>query len=85
MKLEDYFQYADSTKEERWLYLFDPSFTEKVPALGTDYKVPEYFREDLFAILGPERPDHKWVIVGPQGSGSSSFHVVPNQCLRGTR
>ncbi|KAK1310808.1 F-box protein [Acorus calamus] len=77
MKLEDYFRYADYVKEERPLYLFDPRFTDKVPALGADYEALAYFREDLFAILGRERPDHKWVIIGPQGSGSS-FHVDPN-------
>jgi hypothetical protein len=36
-----------------------------------------YFREDLFSVLGEGRPDHRWVIIGPAGSGSS-FHVGPN-------
>ncbi|EEC68399.1 hypothetical protein OsI_36560 [Oryza sativa Indica Group] len=64
-------------KEERPLYLFDAKFTEKVPEMGRDYEVPAYFREDLFGVLGEERPDHRWVIIGPAGSGSS-FHVDPN-------
>ncbi|KAJ0981728.1 hypothetical protein J5N97_009983 [Dioscorea zingiberensis] len=62
---------------ERPLYLFDPRFAEKVPELGSDYDVPEYFREDLFGVLGKERPDYRWIIIGPSGSGSS-FHVDPN-------
>ncbi|KAG9445229.1 hypothetical protein H6P81_016569 [Aristolochia fimbriata] len=77
MKLKDYFQYADLVKEERPLYLFDPKFAEKVPQLGSDYHTPVYFQEDLFSVLGKERPDYRWVILGPAGSGSS-FHVDPN-------
>lgn len=77
MKLKDYFVYADSVKEERPLYLFDPKFGEKVPVLASDFEVPVYFREDLFALLGKERPDYRWLIVGPARSGSS-FHIDPN-------
>ncbi|XP_031395524.1 F-box protein At5g06550 [Punica granatum] len=77
MKLEDYFCYSDQTREERPLYLFDPKFAEKVPVLGSEYEVPVYFREDLFSVLGNERPDYRWIIIGPGGSGSS-FHIDPN-------
>ncbi|XP_042012709.1 F-box protein At5g06550-like isoform X2 [Salvia splendens] len=77
MKLGDYFRYSDQVKEERPLYLFDPKFAEKVPQLGMDYGVPEYFSEDLFSVLGSERPDYRWIIIGPAGSGSS-FHIDPN-------
>lgn len=77
MKLEDYFRYSDSVREERPLYLFDPKFADKVPTLGGEYEVPVYFREDLFSVLGNERPDYRWVIIGPAGSGSS-FHIDPN-------
>jgi hypothetical protein len=77
MPLDRYFRYADNVQEERPLYLFDAKFAEKVPEMGRDYEVPEYFREDLFSVLGKERPDYRWVIIGPAGSGSS-FHVDPN-------
>ncbi|CAI0406472.1 unnamed protein product [Linum tenue] len=77
MKLEEYFKYSDQVKEERPLYLFDPKFAEKVPVLASDYEVPAYFQEDLFSVLGNERPDYRWVIMGPAGSGSS-FHIDPN-------
>ncbi|XP_045795815.1 F-box protein At5g06550 [Trifolium pratense] len=77
MKLRDYYRYSDQVREERPLYLFDPKFAEKVPKLGLDYEVPVYFREDLFDVLGNERPDYRWIIMGPAGSGSS-FHVDPN-------
>ncbi|GAB2226852.1 hypothetical protein Droror1_Dr00008645 [Drosera rotundifolia] len=77
MRLEDYFVYADNVREERPLYLFDPNFVKKVPILGAQYDVPVYFREDLFSVLGDERPDYRWIIIGPAGSGSS-FHIDPN-------
>lgn len=77
MKLEDYFRYSDQAREERPLYLFDPKFAIKVPQLSRDYEVPVYFNEDLFSVLGDERPDYRWIIIGSAGSGSS-FHIDPN-------
>lgn len=77
LDLKSYFTYADSVQEERPLYLFDPKFGEKAPQLAADYDVPSYFKEDLFGILGKERPDYRWLIVGPARSGSS-FHIDPN-------
>lgn len=77
MTLNDYYRYSDQATEERPLYLFDPKFADKVPQLGLDYQVPEYFGEDLFGVLGEERPDYRWMILGPAGSGSS-FHIDPN-------
>ena len=40
-------------------------------------QVPACFAEDLLAVLGPERPDHRWLIWGPARSGST-FHKDPN-------
>lgn len=33
--------------------------------------------QDLFSVLGPQRPDHRWLIIGPARSGST-FHKDPN-------
>eukprot|EP00041_Stephanoeca_diplocostata_P010089 m.160232 g.160232 ORF g.160232 m.160232 type:complete len:525 (+) comp18015_c0_seq5:399-1973(+) len=78
MSPKAYWQYASSVEEESPLYLFDPDFADKVPALGRDYTVPEYFSEDLFKVLGADkRPHHRWLIVGAPRSGST-FHVDPN-------
>ncbi|CAK9863598.1 unnamed protein product [Sphagnum jensenii] len=74
LKLNDYFAYADSVKEELPLYIFDSKFGEKAPQLAADYDIPVYFREDLFSILGNDRPDFIWLIAGPARSGSS-FHI----------
>jgi len=49
-----------------------------VPALAGDFAVPPYFAADLFSVLGARRPDWRWLIIGPDRSGSS-FHVDPNR------
>ncbi len=41
------------------------------------YWPPDCFGPDLFAALGPRRPAHRWLIVGPARSGST-FHKDPN-------
>ncbi|KAF4391553.1 hypothetical protein G4B88_030704 [Cannabis sativa] len=45
--------------------------------LSSEYEVSVYFWEDLFGLLGNERPDYRWIIIGPAGS-NSSFHIDPN-------
>ena len=49
-----------------------------MPTLAGDFAVPPYFAADLFSVLGARRPDWRWLIVGPDRSGSS-FHVDPNR------
>ncbi|KAL1997575.1 hypothetical protein VTN02DRAFT_1436 [Thermoascus thermophilus] len=71
--------------DESPLYLFDRDFVAKMglktgppdrePA--TAYWPPPCFGEDLFAVLGAQRPDDRWLIVGPARSGST-FHKDPN-------
>jgi hypothetical protein len=78
MKL--YLDYMDTTQDESPLYLFDRSFVEKMgltAGLEGDYEPPPCFQEDLFTALGAQRPDHRWLIVGPRNSGST-FHKDPN-------
>ena len=75
-KLKTYIQYMSSTQDESPLYLFDHSFVEKMGLQGA-YEPPQAFQEDLFTLLGEERPDHRWLIVGPERSGST-FHIDPN-------
>ncbi|KAJ1477758.1 hypothetical protein T484DRAFT_1820114 [Baffinella frigidus] len=60
--------------EEKSLYLFNRKSFDKVPALAADYEVPPYFTADLFSVLGDKRPDFRWLIVGPDRSGSN-FHL----------
>lgn len=77
---KQYMEYLKSTSDESPLYLFDRGFVEKmhlkVSATG-DYEPPPCFQEDLFTVLGDQRPDHRWLIIGPERSGST-FHKDPN-------
>lgn len=79
MSLNDYFKYSKTVEgfDDQPLYIFDKKFGEKAPNLLDDYSVPEYFSEDLFKVLGENRPDFRWLIIGPSRSGSS-FHKDPN-------
>jgi hypothetical protein len=78
--LKMYLQYMSNTSDESPLYLFDRDFVRKMGlsvAPEGDYEPPPCFQEDLFTVLGDQRPDHRWLIVGPERSGST-FHKDPN-------
>lgn len=77
ISLSRYAQYARQTTDESPLYIFDHAFGETAPALASAYSVPSYFSDDLFRLLGPSRPKHRWILVGPARSGSK-FHKDPN-------
>jgi hypothetical protein len=90
--LPAYHNYCKSTHlEEAPLYLFDRTALEPGSHLWKDY-MPDLQKScpywdverqnetghDLFEVLGQgRRPDHTWLIVGPQRSGSV-FHIDPN-------
>jgi len=81
---ETYRKYCTHNFDESPLYLFDPAFVEKMDLkIGKHryphdhYEVPECFGQDYFEVLGEQRPDHRWLIVGPERSGST-FHKDPN-------
>ncbi len=78
--LETYIDYMNNNHDESPLYLFDRSFVEKM-GLNTGYTVqywpPDCFGEDLLEVLGEQRPDNRWLIMGPERSGST-FHKDPN-------
>ena len=79
--LRTYVEYMKNTNDESPLYLFDRDFVRKMSlSIGEGngaYWPPECFGEDLFALLGDERPDNQWLIIGPERSGST-FHKDPN-------
>lgn len=77
-----YHEYMVNSRDESPLYLFDRKFAEKMNVkVGRDegcaYWPPECFGEDVFKLLGHERPAHRWLIIGPERSGST-FHKDPN-------
>ena len=78
--LRTYVDYMSNNQDESPLYLFDRSFVEKMRIrTGRDgqYWAANCFGEDLFTVLGEQRPDSRWLIVGPERSGST-FHKDPN-------
>ncbi|KAL2757462.1 hypothetical protein ACRALDRAFT_2057214 [Sodiomyces alcalophilus JCM 7366] len=77
-----YYDYMNNTKDESPLYLFDKKFAEKMGITvgheqGAAYWSPDCFGPDLFDALGGDRPARRWLIIGPEGSGST-FHKDPN-------
>ncbi|KZO92774.1 Clavaminate synthase-like protein [Calocera viscosa TUFC12733] len=77
--LSEYAKYArDCAGEDAPLYLFDSAFVESTRGeLGEEYRVADVFGEDLFSVFGEERPNYRWLIIGPARSGST-FHKDPN-------
>eukprot|EP01135_Chromosphaera_perkinsii_P004485 Nk52_evm9s284 gene=Nk52_evmTU9s284 len=54
----------------------EPNLSKNFPS-DEFFSVPDIFKEDLFQVLGEERPDYRWLIIGPARSGST-FHKDPN-------
>jgi len=79
MKMKDFFTYMEhpALQDDQPLYLFDQYFEGDAPDIASEYMVPKYFDEDLFSVCGKERPDYRWIIIGPARSGST-FHIDPN-------
>lgn len=80
-----YVDYMRNNQDESPLYLFDPEFAEKMNLNLDDcssdnhrgYAPPRAFEPDLFDALADYRPNRRWLIIGPAGSGST-FHADPN-------
>ncbi|CCH40518.1 F-box protein [Wickerhamomyces ciferrii] len=76
--LNFYSQYFAKNQDESPLYLFDCQ-SKAIKELSNEYKVPKIFENDLFKLFNTVtcRPDHRWLIAGPERSGSK-FHLDPN-------
>lgn len=71
-----YSQYLARNCDECPLYLFDCN-SLAMKTLRKEYEVPKLFQKDHFSVLGQCRPDHAWLIIGSERSGST-FHKDPN-------
>lgn len=79
-KLSTYSKYLENNTDESPLYLFDCT-SEAMKVLREEYQPPAIFQDDLFNVFNYKgsncRPDHAWLIVGSERSGST-FHKDPN-------
>ena len=78
--LRTYLEYLNDCHDESPVYLFDHTFAEKMRLnVGVNgvYWPPACFGHDLFTLLRDQRPEHRWLIIGPERSGST-FHKDPN-------
>jgi hypothetical protein len=58
-----YARYCANTCDEGPLYLFDSEFVNRSGGgMEGEFAVPELFGEDLFRVMGSERPDHRWLV-----------------------
>lgn len=79
MKFKYFMKYVKHQTDDSPLYIFDSTFDEKpeTKPLLDDYKVPRYFNEDLFSLVGEDRrPPYRWFLVGPKRSGTC-VHLDP--------
>lgn len=54
---------AEGAVDESPLYLFDSEFVRRTGGeMGAEYSVPAVFGEDLFRVMGNERPDYRWLV-----------------------
>lgn len=83
-RLGDYYDYMQDQNDESPLYLFDRAFVEKTNGeMEGGFVTPKCFGKDYFEVLGDERPDRRWMILGPKKSGST-FHKVGSFQARGS-
>ncbi|KAK9383046.1 uncharacterized protein V2V93DRAFT_364111 [Kockiozyma suomiensis] len=75
-RLDVYAQYMSSNQDESPLYLFDREFGDKT-SMASEYETPSLFDSDYLTLLKDIRPDYRWIIIGPERSGST-FHKDPN-------
>lgn len=79
IKIKHFFKYLVTQKDDSPLYLFEAGLDKDKDGrkLIESYRVPKYFREDLFKIVGKKnRPPYRWFLVGPERSGTA-LHTDP--------
>jgi histone arginine demethylase JMJD6 len=79
VKLRHFLKYLRSNRDDSPLYIFDSAFDDDrhAKSILDDYRVPVYFRDDLFRLVKESRrPPYRWFLVGPERSGTC-VHLDP--------
>ena len=79
MRIDEYLEYAESQRDDAPLYLFDDAALDlpELSSLADAYTTPSCFPFDFLAALGPERPPHRWLLIGAARAGTA-LHVDPH-------
>ena len=80
-----FLEYLKNNQDDSPLYIFDSKFEDDSVSrcLLQDYKVPKYFPEDLFSMVGERRrPPYRWFLVGPARSGESACRTLFHSFIR---
>lgn len=79
VRLSHFLSYTEFNQDDSPLYIFDSNFDgdKRADQLLRDYRVPSYFKDDLFGLVSESRrPPYRWFLVGPKRSGTC-VHVDP--------
>lgn len=79
IRLKYFMEYVVHNTDDSPLYMFESSLetsSETRPIID-NYKVPKYFKDDLFSLAGERRrPPYRWLLIGPERSGTT-VHIDP--------
>lgn len=79
IRMKYFLKYLKNNNDDSPLYIFDGNYDDDdvSKCLLNDYKIPSYFPDDLFHLVGESRrPPYRWFLIGPSRSGTC-IHIDP--------